>query len=93
MMLGWYRKAVKRLGHEPISFEQLTAPGARGHEKPVIGVSLRGSAKMGKALIDDVRHRRGSFVSNFAQRLRRRGPPVVELSPMQVAKTISNESN
>ncbi len=67
MMLGWYRKAVKRLGHEPISFEQLTTPGARGHEKPVIGVSLRGSAKMGKALIDDVRHRRGSFVSNFAE--------------------------
>jgi len=39
----------------------------KSHDTSLMGVSLRGSAKMGKALIDYLRHRRGPFVSNFAE--------------------------
>jgi choline dehydrogenase-like flavoprotein len=39
----------------------------KSHDTSLMGVSLRGGAKMGKALIDYVRHQRGPFVSNFAE--------------------------
>lgn len=39
----------------------------RSQDTSLMGVSLRGSVKMGKALIDYARHRRGPFVSNFAE--------------------------
>lgn len=39
----------------------------KSHDTSLLGISLRGSVKMGKGLIDYVRHRRGPFVSNFAE--------------------------
>ena len=58
MMLGWYRKAVKRLGHEPISFEQLTTPGARGHEKPALASAIEHTLFATAEKTGNLRHRR-----------------------------------
>ncbi|MBM7061852.1 choline dehydrogenase [Pseudomonas sp. UL073] len=39
----------------------------KSHDTSLLGMSVRGSLKMGKALVDYARHKRGPFVSNFAE--------------------------